>query len=201
MTLRLIHRSTAMLLALFIVTHLTVHLFAVAGPDPHSTALTAVQWVYRNPVGEAVLVLAIIVQIITGASRLRYRRQRGWGLVQAISGTYLLIFLLLHPSAALYTHHLFGIETDFYWSAGSLYYDSIRYGFAVYYTLAIVAVFSHLGAAVHYNAPSLNRLATLMPAIGLLIGATIVLSIGGAFYPIDLPAEVASYYQQIFGVE
>ncbi|MEM6710550.1 MAG: hypothetical protein AAF648_17380, partial [Pseudomonadota bacterium] len=120
MTLRLIHRSTALVLLLFIVVHLSVHLFALAGPGAHEAALRSVQWVYRHPVGEALLVLAIVVQLITGASRLRVRGQRGWGLVQAVSGVYLLVFLVLHPSAALYTHHIFGIETDFWWSAGSL---------------------------------------------------------------------------------
>ncbi len=200
-TNRLIHRSIAVLLGVFTFTHLGVHLFALAGPDAHLRALDAVQWTYRNQVIETLLVIAVLTQIVTGARRLRFRNVRGWALAQVISGGYLIVFLLAHTSAALYTHHIFGLETDFYWAAGSMHFDPIRYGFAVYYFAAIVAVFTHLAAALRFgwsDAPAL--LPAALPAFGAIIAAAIIAAFWGALYPIDVGPDVEAYYQKYFGL-
>ena len=49
-----LHRIGAVILVVFIFTHLSVHLFALAGPQAHINALKSVQWIYRNPFGEFV---------------------------------------------------------------------------------------------------------------------------------------------------
>lgn len=199
--LRSIHRATALLLIAFIASHLVVHLFALAGPDAHIAALDAVQWTYRNPVMETLLVLAVITQIITGARQLRFAGAKGWALAQVVSGAYLIVFLIAHTSAALYTHHIFGIETDFYWAAGSLHFDPIRYGFLVYYFAAILAVFTHLGAALHFALPNASPLiARAMPLLGAVTAAAILIPFWGALYPIDVGPDVEGYYEKYFGL-
>jgi len=75
MRVKQIHRFTAIILGLFILSHLTVHLFALGGIEAHLKALDSVQWVYRNPIGEALLVIAIAVQIFTGLKRLKAKRK------------------------------------------------------------------------------------------------------------------------------
>ncbi len=198
---RLIHRSIAVLLGLFIVSHLAVHLFALAGAEAHLAALDAVQWTYRNPVVETLLVLAILTQIVTGVRRLRLRNISGWALAQVVSGAYLVMFLIVHTSAALYTHHIFGLETDFYWAAGSMHFDPIRYGFALYYFAAIVAVFTHLGAAAHFGWPAAPKLLPpALPALGAVIAAAIIVAFWGALYPIEVGPDVEAYYQKYFGL-
>jgi len=202
MRAKMIHRSLAIVLGAFILSHLGVHLFALAGPEAHMAALDSVQRIYRNPVGESVLVLAILTQIFTGARRLRFRGIQGWARAQVISGCYLLFFLLIHTSAALYVHHIYGMETDFYWAAGSLYYPVLRIVFAVYYFAAVVAVFTHLAAALHFGWPSLSRWwVRTLPAIGVAVGALIVMAFAGIFYSIELSDEVIAYYEINYGVQ
>lgn len=199
--LRLVHRATAIVLAAFIISHLTVHLFALGGPQAHIAALDAVQWTYRNPVMETLLVLAILTQIFTGARQLRFSGAKGWALVQVVSGAYLILFLIVHTAAALYTHHIYGLETDFYWSAGSMHFDPIRYGFALYYFAAILAVFSHLGAAIHFGWTAAPRaLPVALPALGAILATTIIAAFWGALYPIEIGPDVEAYYETYFGL-
>lgn len=195
-----IHRLTAILLGTFILSHLLVHLTAIFGPETHKTALGMVQIFYRNLIGESLLVMAILVQMVSGISRLRFRNIDGWARLQVISGIYLLVFFAIHTSAALYTHHIVGLETDFFWAAGSLYFSPIKYGFALYYTAAVLAVFTHLAAALKFGWPDISgRLLALIPAGGLAIGILIVAIFGGAFYAIEIGPDVQAYYQGNFG--
>jgi len=196
-----IHRTTAFLLIAFILCHLSVHLTSLAGADAHLAALDSIQWIYRNPVGETILVAAILTQIISGARRLRFRGIDGWARVQVISGAYLIVFLVMHTTAALYTHHIFGLETDFYWSAGSLAYAPLKYGFALYYFAAITAVFAHLAAALHFGWPRAPEVALrALPIGGAVIAVGILSAMMGLFYPIEIGPDVAAYYETYFGV-
>ncbi len=196
-----IHRFTAIILGLFIVSHLTVHLFALNGPEAHIQALDSVQWIYRNPIGEGILVIAILVQIFTGFKRLKFKRRSKqiWARLQVMSGLYLIMFLIVHTSAALYTHHIFGLETDFYWAAGSLHFNPLRFGFAVYYFLAVLAFFTHMACAVHYGwrgqKPGMTK---TLPVIGVAIASLIVATFWGVFYDIEIPQGVVDYYAKYY---
>lgn len=200
MIAKTIHRTVAILLLAFVAIHLIVHLTAVISADYHMAALDIVQAVYRHPVAESILVIAILTQIVTGARRLRFRNIGGWARLQVISGCYLLIFLFMHTSAALYTHHVFGLETDFYWAAGSLHFSPIKYGFAVYYFAAVLAVFVHIAAAVHFGWTKAPKLLVIgLPILGACIAALIVSAFAGAFYDIEINDDVKAYYEQSFG--
>lgn len=200
MTVKWIHRTLALILGAFIISHLGVHLTAVAGPQAHLSALDSIQWIYRNPVGETLLVLAILMQIYTGARRLRFSETAGWAQAQVISGVYLIIFFVLHTGAALFTHNIHGLETDFYWSAGSLKYEPIRYFFAVYYLGAVVAIFTHLAAALHFSALRMpGGVTKSLPLAGAATGAVIVIAFSGLLYPIEVNDDVAAYFQTYFG--
>ena len=72
------HRLGAVILSVFIVSHLLVHLSAYWGATTHLATLDAVQGVYRNRLGEALLVGVILSQIFTGVRRLSFRGQTGW---------------------------------------------------------------------------------------------------------------------------
>jgi succinate dehydrogenase/fumarate reductase cytochrome b subunit len=200
MPMKAVHRAAAVLLASFIVVHLGVHLTALGGSSMHLAALHSVQWVYRNTLGELLLILAIVTQIATGARRLQFAETRGWAKAQAVSGVYLIFFLVVHTGAALYTHHIYGLETNFYWAAGSLHYAPIKYGFAIYYVSAIIAVFAHWAAALHFHWPDApGAVVKALPIAGAALAVAIVLAFWGAFYHVEIPGAVAEYYQVIFG--
>ena len=200
-----LHRLTAILLGLFIVSHLIVHLFALGGIEAHQNALKAVQWTYRHPIGEAVLVIAILTQIVTGVKRLKAKRKSpniwapNWSKAQIWSGLYLIMFLIVHTGAALFTHHIFGLETDFYWAAGSMGISPVKFVFWPYYFAAIMAVFVHFACAVHFGFRGrLGWLEKLLPVLGVITALAIILPISGALYEIVLPDGVMDYYQKYF---
>jgi len=201
MQARRIHRLTAILLGLFIVSHLIVHLFALGGIEAHMAALDAVQWTYRHPLGEAILVGAILIQIVTGVRRLKAKRKSPskWAKAQVYSGLYLIMFLIVHTSAALYTHHIFGLETDFYWAAGSMGISPVKYMFWPYYFFAILAMFVHFACAVHFGwKGKMGWLKKSLPVIGVIVALAIILPISGAFYDIQIPEAVMEYYRKYF---
>ncbi len=198
-----IHRMTAIILGLFIISHLIVHLFALGGISAHLKALGTVQWIYRNPVGESVLVLAIAAQLISGWKRLKAKKRspNKWAKAQVYSGLYLMFFLIIHTGAAIATHTVFGLETDFYWAAGSMNISPIKFVFWPYYFLAITAVFVHFACALHFARPGrFKAFRNIMPIIGALIALTIILTFTGLFYDVPITEDVLNYYRKNFGI-
>lgn len=196
---RPIHRTLATVLGLFILSHLAVHLAAMGGIEAHQRWLKFVQVAYRNPVGEILLVLAVVVQVASGTMLVRARRRKLT--LQVVSGVVLAVFLILHTGAALYTHHVFGLETDFYWAAGSLHYDPIRYGFAIYYFVAVLAFFVHLAAALNARFAIGRRwLPRVLALFGAVVAAVIIAAFAGVFYPVTISPAAEHYYQTNFGI-
>ncbi|MCA6247670.1 MAG: hypothetical protein IM671_13235 [Phenylobacterium sp.] len=195
------HRILAAGLAVFILVHLATQLTAVMGPQAHRQALTATQGLYRNPVVEPVLIAALLVQIVIGA-RLLARRwgqsEKGfWGWAQLLSGGYLIAFILLHSSAALWTRHIFGMDTDFYWAAAPVNLAPFKYGFFPYYALGVMSVFTHLAAAVQFGwGARAGFLPAALIAVGVVVAGLILASFGGFLYPIDLPPANAAYFEK-----
>ena len=197
-----LHRLTAIILGVFILSHLGVHLTSLISKEAHFAVLDFVQIPYRNPVGETILVIAILTQIITGFKRLKIKRKvkDKWAKAQVWSGCYLIFFLLNHTGAALYTHHIFGVDTDFYWAAGSLQLSPIKYFFAVYYFLAVLSIFVHLSAALHFGwKGSSPRLEKSISIAGAMTGGLIVFAFWGVLYDVVLPADIMAYFDKNFG--
>ncbi len=200
MTLRLLHRLLAGLLGLFIVTHLGAHLFAAAGPKSHAGALAPLQAVYRNAVGETVLIVAFATQIVVGlglaARRWRAKAMGVWGALQIASGAYIAFFIVLHFSAALAARHVSHVETNFYWPAGTLTLAPLPWFFAPYYALGVTSVFVHAAAALKFNAKGAlaRRGPPVLVGAGALLSVVILLIFSGAFFEIHLPAEHQRYF-------
>lgn len=200
MTLQRIHRAVAALLLLFITAHLGINFYgAVGGPERHAAALDIVRKVYRVPLLEVVMLGAFVLQMLTGVAILRRRykadgRPKGWAAVQAASGAYLVVFITAHAGAALNTRFGMGLDTNFYWPAATLQGGVLRIVFALYYAAAIVAIFSHIAAALHYRG---SRVAPILPAVGAVVALIIVAGFAGAFFDIDLPADYADYFEKM----
>jgi hypothetical protein len=64
---RVVHGVTAAVLCLYVLFHLTNHLFGlIGGPDAHAAVMKIGREVYRSGVGEPVLVAGMLFQIGTG---------------------------------------------------------------------------------------------------------------------------------------
>lgn len=179
--LKTYHYRTGLLLAVFILVHLANHLAALWSVPAHLAAMTALRRVYRHPVVETGLLLAVVGQVVTGL-RLYWasRRQPAGPLaarVQLFSGLYLAFFLLVHTGAVLSGRALLGLDTNLYFAAAGINTFPFSLFFVPYYFLAVMAVFGHL-ASLHYQkgAPRWGEVRARRQALGLG-GAGLVLAL------------------------
>jgi hypothetical protein len=197
------HGRVAIFLLIFIAVHFATHFSSLGGVDVHTEALGWARLLYQFPIVEIALVGALGVQVVLGIKLLTVIRKRKlkdrWHWIQFISACYLAYFIVQHTAAALITRLGYGLETGFYWAAGTLTIEPIKYYFAVYYTLAVTAVASHLIAALHFKGPRSWHAPTI--ALGPIVGIAFVLGYGGAFEAIELPQEYRDFYSMFPGVE
>lgn len=203
-TNRRLHRLSAVILGVFTVLHLANHVIAVGGIASHRAVMSALRVLYQNPVAESILVLAVIVQIITGLGGVRNAWQRrGVARLQALSGWVLAVFLFGHTVAVIGARFALGLDTNFYFAATVFNYSWLPVFFIPYYLLAILAVGVHVGAALYWRSkttqatlsPTLRRWFLIAPALlAVLVFIPILLAFSGVLYPIHLPAEYTAPY-------
>lgn len=197
------HRRAAILIGLFLAVHFATHFSALGGIAAQERVLQWSRLVYQFPAFEIALVVALILQVILGIKLLVQIRKRKtkdrWHWLQFTSGCYLAYFIVNHTSAALVTRLGFGLDTNFYWAAGTLTLAPIRFLFAPYYTLAVMALVGHLIAALHFRGPSRWHAHVLL--LGPIAGLAIVAGYGGAFYNIELSNEYLDYFGAFPGVD
>ncbi|MFY3383553.1 hypothetical protein [Paracidovorax sp. MALMAid1276] len=183
--LRSLHRASAMLLAVFIAAHVLGHLAGVAGAAAHQVVLEALRGIYRQPVVEAVLLGCVVFQGGSGLTLLwRGRRQRQGGVawLQAVSGAYLALFLLIHVAAVLAARQQ-GVDTNLQFAAAGLHTPPQQWFFAPYYFLAVFALCAHVGCALYWNLRDGQRAPALAMAlaVGVLLAGTLVAMLAGFF--------------------
>jgi hypothetical protein len=148
-----IHHASGTVLAVFFVLHVSNHLFALAGPSAHVQAMTLLRKVYRFPPLEALLLLCVLGQVITGLPLLakqRLERKSGYDTLQLLSGLYLSFFMIYHVQAVLVGRWVHLVETDYYFAAGVANHYPEKLFFIPYYTLSLLSAFVHIACA-HRN--------------------------------------------------
>jgi hypothetical protein len=96
---RHIHASSAIVLATFALAHVFNHSLAIVSLGTHTVALQALRLVYRQNIGQTILIAAVAVQVCTGLTMVwKYYLRRATPLrnLQLVSGTYLAVFLVTH---------------------------------------------------------------------------------------------------------
>jgi hypothetical protein len=203
MTLRKLHAVSAIFVAAFLGLHMTNHLAGLAGVATHIAFMEAARSVYRLYLVEIALLGAIGFQIASGFTLVI----RGWkerrGLVpwlQAFSGLYLLVFLIIHVGAIMYGRGILGLDTNFRYAAAGFHVPPWQWFFAPYYFLAVASLFTHIGCAVYWKLgaswPIARRSALIaFGAFGVVAGLMIDLSLAGMLYPVDIPAAYRAVYR------
>lgn len=196
------HRITATFVGVFITLHLVNHFFALVGVEQHIAVMKSLRKFYRNPIVEPILIVLILAHIGSGVKLFFQKQEKTlWTLIQKWSGFYLAIFLLIHLSGVI----LFGrgqldIDTNFYFAAMGLLVFPFKLFFIPYYTLAIIAVFCHLGAFLRIfllkrvSERVSNVAAYAFLTAGIICSLLIVSAFGGLFYEIH-PPEI---YEKMF---
>jgi succinate dehydrogenase/fumarate reductase cytochrome b subunit len=150
--LKKFHRLSGLVMAGFLLLHLTNHLFALGGPALHIAVMNLFRYVYRFPPVEIILLMCVIFQVISGiilVFKKGFLKQPFYVVIQILSGLYLSFFMIYHVSAVMLGRYEWNTETDFYFAAGvaNRYPDELF--FIPYYTLSLVCVFAHIACA-HY---------------------------------------------------
>jgi hypothetical protein len=153
---RVVHGVTAAVLSLYVLFHLTNHLFGlIAGPDAHAAVMKIGRVVYRSGVGEPLLVAAMLFQIGTGlylAWRWSTVAQDFQRTYQVASGAYLSLFILGHMNSVfIYARSFLGIPTDWNFAIGAptgLIHDAWNIRLLPHYALGVFFILSHLASGL-----------------------------------------------------
>lgn len=195
-----LHRISGVLIAVFLLLHLTNHLFALGGPALHITVMKYFRLVYRFPLVEVLLLTSIAFQIPSGlrlVARKGFRKQPFYVIAQTLSGIYLSLFLINHVAAVMMARYKWHIETDFYFAAGVAVHYPEKLFFIPYYTLSVLCAFLHLACAHYARRTELAQVSDndlllirfqkegmLIFGTGIVVTFLIMGSLTGLFYPL-----------------
>lgn len=200
--LRVSHRTTAIIVTIFGVAHLSNHLAALVSLEAHLHFMEQLRTVYRHPVIEAGLLLCVTLQAASGLWLVRSNWKARSGVIewlQAASGTYLALFLFIHIAAVLIGRAVYGLDTNFHFAAAGLHVRPFQYFFAAYYFLAVLALFTHLGCALSWHVGSRVRLraffVVLSVCIGVAVSTLILAALMGKIYPYEVPEQYKNTYR------
>ena len=199
------HRWNSVFLGLFIVLHFATHLAGVFGIDAYNDTQDMLRLIYRNPVVEPVLLISVVLQIGIGLHLLIRKTRRGlhgrWAYAQVISGFIFLVFVVEHMVALVLARWVEGLDTNFYWPASVMSGAPFIWYFLPYYFLGVVALFVHMGCGARLVLlrsslrPHAQAGFWALAGLGLAMAVIIDLTLMGAFFKIDLPAEWVAYLQ------
>jgi succinate dehydrogenase/fumarate reductase cytochrome b subunit len=192
------HRLSGLIIASFLLLHVSNHLFALAGPAAHIAAMQVLRYIYRFPPIEILLLACVLFQIATGL--VLVLKKKFWSAtlydrLQVLSGLYLSFFMVIHVWAVLTGRYVWHVETDFYFAAAVANRYPEKLFFIPYYTLSLVSAFVHI-ACVHRAKMMQRREVTQAYAQrlrwqtrsilwgGFIITTLIILSLTGVFYTI-----------------
>ena len=202
MQLRTLHRTSAVVLSIYVLLHIGNHLTSLYSVKLHITVMDAMRLVYRQPVVEAILLVCASFQIGSGlwlALRNRKHRIGAVAWLQATSGMYVAFFLLVHVTAVLSGRWVLQLDTNFFFAAAGLHVQPYQWFFAPYYFMAVVAVFAHIACAAYWHllASSQARAKSVLVialSVGVLLSALITFSLAGMITSFTVPAEYKATY-------
>ncbi len=190
---RVVHGIAAAVLVLYVVFHLTNHLFGLVGPDAHAAVMKIGRAVYRSAVGEPLLVAAMLFQISTGLflawrwSSAAHDFQRTY---QVASGAYLSMFILGHMNSVfVYARSFLGLPTDWNFAIGAptgLIHDAWNIRLMPHYALGAFFVLTHLASGLRVvliahgvHQRNADRLWGVCVAMSAIVAAAIIAGMCG----------------------
>lgn len=196
MTTRKIHYISGIILTLFIGLHLFNHLFSIAGAERHIEMMSFFRHFYRNIFVETILLIAVLVQIISGLSLFIKNRKMATTNFEKLhlwSGLYLAIFLVIHLGAVFAGRYFLHLDTNFYFGVAGLNSFPVNLFFIPYYGLAIISFFGHI-AAIHSHKMkkpvlglSPNKQACIILLAGIILTVVIFYGLTNHFRGVTIP--------------
>jgi hypothetical protein len=193
-----IHFISGLIITIFIGLHLFNHFCSIFGADRHIEIMNVLRHFYRNIFIETILLIAVLVQIISGLKLFKSKRKvanTGFEKLQIWTGLYLAIFFVIHLSAVIGGRFFLHLDTNFYFGVAGLNSFPFNLFFISYYGLAILSFFGHI-ASVHnkkmkHNIFSLTptRQAKFILFLGLCLTVLIFYGLTNHFNGVKIPTE------------
>jgi len=193
-----VHLYSGLVLTLFIGIHLFNHLMSIYGVETHIELMNKFRIVYRNPIIEIFLMLAVVIQITTGIKLFFFVKRRTKPLykkLQIWTGLYLAFFLLIHVSVVMIGRFFLNMDTNIYFGSAGLNTFPFLIFFIPYYCLAILSFFGHI-SAIHFEKMnnkvfglSVNQQSKLILIIGILLTLIIIYGLTNKFTGLNIPTE------------
>jgi hypothetical protein len=194
---RKIHLIAGWIIALFVSIHLFNHLWSIFGVAKHIELMNRLRPYYRNTLAETVLLLAVLVQIVSGLKLFILQRKIAkspFEKLQIWSGLYLAVFFFIHLTAVFAGRWLLHLDTNFYFGAAGLNHFPSNLFFIPYYALAIIAFFGHI-AAIHSKKMKRSILglqpssqSSIIVVLGICISLFTIYGLTNHFRGLELPA-------------
>ena len=198
MTTEKLHYISGLIITVFVGLHLFNHFCSVFGVDTHIEIMNVLRNFYRNIFVETVLLLAVLVQIISGLKLFKTNRKIATTQFEKLhiwTGLYLAIFFIIHLSAVFGGRLILDLDTNFYFGVAGLNSFPLNLFFIPYYGLAILSFFGHI-ASIHSKKMKTNilNLTPKQQAKAILIfgvALTIILFYGltNHFHGVTIPKE------------
>ncbi|HCL04471.1 MAG TPA: hypothetical protein DHW64_00125 [Chitinophagaceae bacterium] len=198
MMLKRVHYLSGLCISLFIGFHLFNHITALEGAEKHISTMESFRVVYRNPFVEFFLLIAVLIQIVSGIRLFRLQRKMAAGFYDRLhlwTGFYMAFFLIIHVSAVLAGRLLLQLDTNFYFGVAGLNSFPFNLFFIPYYALAILSFFGHI-AAIHTKKMKMSLFGTspkqqanIIIILGICLTLLIFYGLTNQFKGIAIPAE------------
>lgn len=117
----------------------------------HIEFMNAARKFYRNPFCEALLLIAVTIQVISGIQLVRNKWKANYDIfekLQLYSGLFLSYFLVVHVFSVLLGRYVLTLDTNLYFGASVLNNNPAIFYFVFHYGLAVIAFFTHI-ACIH----------------------------------------------------
>ena len=197
-----LHKVTAAVVFAFLCLHFANHFIGLEGHDAHIQFMDAARLVYRHPIIELAVVLAFVLQIITGVALARVIWRDKKDIIhqlQAASGMTLAVFLLVHFATIAYGRMVLNLDTNFYFAAAGLMTPGWAYAFYGLYGAGIFALFVHMGCIAYDIFKKTNKPVGYVFLVGITgLGGyatwLLLMMYSGHLYPVNLPDAYAQMF-------
>ena len=198
MEIKRIHYISGVTISVFIALHLFNHLSSLLGVEAHIDIMNRLRVIYRNVLAETILLLAVMVQILSGIKlffSIHHQRVDFFGKLQIWSGLYLAFFLAIHVGAVLTGRYLLHLDTNFYFGVAGLNTFPLNLFFVPYYGFAIIAFFGHI-SSIHYIKMrhaflgfSVEQQSRFILIKGVVVSVLILYGLTNGFTGVEIPVE------------
>ncbi len=198
MVLKKLHYLSGLIITIFVGLHLFNHALSIKGAAYHIELMNTLRQFYRNIFIEKILLLAVLVQIVSGLKLFKLSKMTPTSKIDKLhilSGLYLAIFFIIHLSAVIVGRYVLLLDTNFYFGVAGLNTFPFNLFFIPYYALAIISFFAHV-SSIHSNKMNLNFL-SLTPKqqsifiliFGICLTIVILYGLTNHFMGVEIPDE------------